>query len=79
MAETGRDDWGHIDADQREKLKQTALAVIKALRVPTPVMCQAGHELLETERGHVVGASDAHDAWQVMIDAAVGAHAAGKA
>lgn len=68
----GTDDWDHLDAQEREELKSTVIAVIKALRVPTPGMCAAGHKLLLEERGHSVGTGDAHDAWQVMIDAAVG-------
>ncbi|WP_395332212.1 hypothetical protein WBP06_04360 [Novosphingobium sp. BL-8H] len=68
---SGSDDWDHLDTKTQEELKSTVVAVIKALRVPTPGMCAAGHKLL-LEEGHSVGTSDAHDAWQVMVDAAVG-------
>ncbi|WP_313439039.1 hypothetical protein [Novosphingobium sp.] len=71
-SEHGHDDWGGLGRDRQEEFRKTAIAVIQALRVPTPVMCEAGHKLLLQDRGLSVGSSDAHDAWQVMIDAAVG-------
>ncbi|MGO4166840.1 hypothetical protein EDF58_101748 [Novosphingobium sp. PhB57] len=66
------DEFHRLTPDAQEQLRENVRTVIRALRVPTPVMCEAGHKLLEHERGHSVGNSDAHDAWQVMIDAAIG-------
>lgn len=71
----GQDDFHRLAPDAQEQLRENVRAVIRALRVPTPGMCEAGHKLLEQDRGHSVGNSDAHDAWQIMVDAAVGTFA----
>lgn len=71
-AEHGTDDWNALTPEAREELKETAREVVKALRVPTPGMCLAGEHLLKKERGLSVSISDVHDAWQNMVDEAVG-------
>ncbi|TCM22101.1 hypothetical protein EDF56_101782 [Novosphingobium sp. PhB165] len=67
-AEHGSDEWNGLTPEDQEVLRQNALAVISAIRVPSPAMTAAGEKLIGQERRHAIDHGDMHDAWQVMID-----------
>lgn len=64
----GDDAWNHCQPHWRELAREQARAAIRALRIPTEAMCQAGSD------AHSVwgfGAADAAIVFPAMLDAAL--------
>lgn len=68
-AQSGADEWEGLDDELQSQLKAEALAVIEAIRKPTPEIARAGEKLLADDRMHSVSQNDMRDSWIVMVDA----------
>jgi hypothetical protein len=64
--------WEEAPERYRERLLQDARVAIKAMRVPSKLMSQAGTGMLAlVTNAHDMTGSEASEAWQTMIDAAL--------